>query len=238
MLLAYARFELRLLLRNPEQLLLVLVIPVGMLLVFGTTTVLPGTGSLDVLVPGILALAIMSSAMTGLGIATGFQRSSRSLKRLGATPLGTRRLVLGKSLATGSVMVMQVAVLGGVGVGIGWRPDPLGVPVAVVAVALGGAAFAGIGIGVAGVLRAEATLAALNALYLLLLLTGGFILDTAHLPRAVAVIVALSPATALSDALRGSLKGVAVDSLTWLVLIVWAVAAPLLAARVFQWDGD
>ena len=238
MLLAYVRFELRLLLRNPEQLLLVLAIPAGLLVFFGTVDVLPDPSSLEFLVPGILSLAILSSTMTGLGIATGFQRSSLALKRLGATPLGTRRLVLGKSLATGTVVAMQLAVLGGIGLALGWRPVATGVPVALGAAALGGLACAGIGIGVAGRLRAEVTLAALNALYLLLLLASGFVLDTVHLPSAVAAVVDLSPATAMTSALRDALSGHTVHVRDWAVLAAWAVVAPLAAARAFRWDAE
>jgi ABC-2 type transport system permease protein len=235
---AYARFELRLLLRNPEQLLLVLAIPLGMLLFFATVDVLPEPSSLEYLTPGILALAILSSTMTGLGIATGFQRSSLALKRIGATPLGSRRLVLGKSIATGTVVALQVSVLGGVGLALGWRPELRGIPAAIAAAALGGLACAGIGLGLAGRLRAEITLAALNALYLVLLLASGFILDTVHLPAAVSAIVTLSPATAMTEALRDSLSGASVHVRDWIVLAVWAAATPLVAARTFRWDAE
>jgi ABC-2 type transport system permease protein len=237
-LLSYVRFELRLLLRNPEQLLLVLAIPTGLLVFFGTVDVLPDPTSLAFLVPGILSLAVLSSTMTGLGIATGFQRSSLALKRLGATPLGSRRLVLGKSIATGAVVALQLAVLGVIGFVLGWRPDAAGIPVALFAAALGGLACAGIGIGIAGRLRAEVTLAALNALYLLLLLASGFVLDTVHLPGLVAAAVEMSPATAMTSALRDALSGATVDGRDWIVLASWAVVSPLLAARTFRWDAD
>ena len=235
---SYVRFELRLLLRNPEQLLLVLAIPAGLLVFFGTVDVLPDPTSLPFLVPGVLSLAVLSSTMTGLGIATGFQRSSLALKRLGATPLGARRLVLGKSIATGTVVALQLAVLGAIGVALGWRPAADGVPIALLAAALGGLACAGIGIGIAGRLRAEVTLAALNALYLVLLLASGFVLDTVHLPRLVAAAIEFSPATAMTSALRDALDGSSVDGGDWFVLAAWAVAAPLLAARSFRWDAD
>lgn len=238
MLLAYVRFEMRLLLRNPEQLLLVLAIPAGLLLFFGTVDVLPDGTSLPFLVPGILSLAILSSTMTGLGIATGFQRSSLALKRLGATPLGGRRLILGKSIATGAVVALQLAVLSGIGFALGWRPVVPGIPLALVAAALGGLACAGIGIGIAGRLRAEVTLATLNALYLLLLLASGFVLDADHLPAVVATAVGTSPVTAMTVALRTALSGETVHVRDWAVLAAWAVVAPLVAGRTFQWDAD
>lgn len=237
-LLAYTRFELRLLLRNPEQLLLVLMIPAGLLVFLGTVDVLPESTSLEFLVPGILALAILSSTMTGLGIATGFQRSSLALKRLGATPLGARRLILGKSLATGTVVALQTAVLGCIGLVLGWRPVASGIPAAVTAGALGGLACAGIGIGIAGRLRAEVTLAALNALYLLLLLASGFVLDTVHLPGPVTAVIDMVPSTAMSTALRDALSGSAVHVRDWVVLAAWALGAPLAATRSFRWDAE
>ncbi|NDB04278.1 MAG: ATP-binding cassette domain-containing protein, partial [Acidimicrobiia bacterium] len=86
-------------LRNGEQLLLTLIIPVLLLVFFSTVDVLP-TGdvreAIDFLTPGVLALAVMSSAMVSLGIATGFERGYKVLKRLGATPLGRPRWLAAK----------------------------------------------------------------------------------------------------------------------------------------------
>jgi ABC-2 type transport system permease protein len=81
--------ELRIILRNGEQLLLTLIIPLILLGFFGSVDVLPSDDDdpLTFLVPGVYAVAIMSSAMVSMGIATGFERSYLVLKRLGATPL-------------------------------------------------------------------------------------------------------------------------------------------------------
>jgi len=95
-LLAQTRVEVTLTARRGESLLLTLGIPVLLLVFFSLVDVLPtGTAKgIDFLAPGILALAVMSTAMVGLGIATGFERSYGVLKRLGATPLGRPRLVI------------------------------------------------------------------------------------------------------------------------------------------------
>jgi ABC-2 type transport system permease protein len=73
------------------------------------------------------------------------------------------------------------------------------------AVLLGTFAFAGLGLLLAGTLRAEATLALANALFLVALLLGGIILPLDHLPAPLASIAAVLPAAALSDALRVAL---------------------------------
>jgi ABC-2 type transport system permease protein len=77
--LSHALMEFRLLLRNGEQLLLALVIPLGLLLLLGGTGLgdrLPlGDGpAIDLAVPRVLALAVLSSSFTSLAIATGFER--------------------------------------------------------------------------------------------------------------------------------------------------------------------
>ncbi|MFM2113853.1 MAG: hypothetical protein RL643_811, partial [Actinomycetota bacterium] len=69
------RMELATLLRNYEQLLLIMVIPVGILVFFGNVDVLPDSVSLSRLVSSVLTLSIMSTAMVSTGIATGFERS-------------------------------------------------------------------------------------------------------------------------------------------------------------------
>ncbi len=104
------RQELTVMIRNGEQLLLLVVIPVALLVFFSQTDFLP-TGNenkIDFLLPGILSLAVISTAMVSLGIATGFERSYGVLRRLGTTPLGTRRLVAAKISA---ICIIEIAQL-------------------------------------------------------------------------------------------------------------------------------
>lgn len=239
---AQTRAEVFMTLRRGETLLLTLGIPVVFLLFFSSVHVVstPHSTPVDFFVPGILALAVMSTAMVSLGIATGFERGYGVLKRLGATPLGRPRL-LGAKIATIVVVeLLQAAVLVAVGFGLGWNPDPHGsgsAGAAVVAVLLATAAFGGIGLFMAGVLKAEVNLAAANGLYLVLLLLGGMVVPIAKLPGGVASVAKLLPAEALSAALHATLgRGSAVPTLSWVVLAVWAVAAPAAAALSFRWE--
>jgi ABC-2 type transport system permease protein len=232
------RAELLLLARNSEQLLLTLVIPVVLLAFFGAVDILP-TGdidSIDFLVPGIIAVAIMSTSMVSLGIATGFERSYQVLKRLGATPLTRGELVVAKILTVFVVELVQIAVLLPIGFAQGWRPAGSTVAWAVVAVLLGTSAFAGIGLILAGSLRAEINLAAQNGLYLVLLLLGGMIISQVSLPGPMATISAALPSSALAEFLRSSLNGNGQLLTPAAILLVWALLMPLIAARRFRWS--
>lgn len=233
------RTELLLTLRNGEQLLLTLGIPVLLLVFFSMVDVLPtGTDDpVDFLAPGVLALAVMSTAMVSLGIGTGFERSYHVLKRLGATPLGRPRLVAAKIAAVAAVEVIQFAVLVPVAYVLGWSPSAPNWLAAIRAVLLGTAAFAGLGLVLAGRLRGEINLAAQNGLYLLLLLLGGMVIPFAELPSALRSVAHLLPSGALADVLREALGGGGTRSgASWVVLAVWAVVTPPAAARLFRWD--
>lgn len=240
--------ELRLSLRNGEYLLVTLGIPVGLLLFFARVPVLP-TGdyeALDFLVPGVLALSVFGSAMVGLGIATGFERSTLVLKRLGATPLRRRELIGAKLAAVLLVLGVQVGVLLSVALVLGWRPGTVSsAALAGAGLLLGTAAAAGIGLALAGRLAALLNLAVTNGLFVALLLASGIVFPLAELPEAAARVAQLLPSAALATLLRIALgaEQVAAVSPLWsiagtqlAVLAAWAVGAPLVAAWSFRWE--
>ena len=233
------RTEAQLMLRNGEQLLLTLGIPILLLVFFSLVDVLPtGTDDpIDFLAPGILALAVMSTAMVSLGIGTGFERSYHVLKRLGTTPLGRPRLVGAKIGAVALVEGIQFVLLLAIAGALGWSPDSPDWLAALAAVALGTAAFAGIGLTLAGRLRGEVNLAAQNGLYLVLLLLGGMVIPFAELPGALEAVAHVLPSGALADVLREALAGTGSrPGSSWLVLAAWAVTMPAIAAATFRWD--
>lgn len=229
--------EIRMTLRRGESLLLTLGIPVLLLVFFSAVDVLPTRTEhpVDFLAPGVLALAVMSTAMVGLGIATGFDRGYGVLKRLGATPLGRPTLLAAKALSILAVEAVQVVVLVPVALGLGWRPHAR-VAAAAGAVALATVAFAGLGLLMAGTLPALTVLAAANGLYLVLLLVSGMVVPLSELPGALREVSRALPAAALADALHAAFSGAAVPGRVWLVLGAWALAAPLAAARLFRWE--
>ncbi|HEX3425337.1 MAG TPA: ABC transporter permease [Acidimicrobiales bacterium] len=237
---AQAQAELKLTLRRGESVLLTLGIPVGLLVFFSLVDVLPKpagvTHSVTFLAPGILALAVMSTAMVSLSIATGFERQYGVLKRLGSTPLGRPALLAAKTAAVVAVEVIQVVVLVGAALALGWHPH--GNPgLAAVAALLATVGFAGVGLLMAGTLRAELTLAAANGLYLVLLLLGGMVFPLSKLPGPLRGFADALPAAALSDALHATLMTAgSVAGRDWIVLVAWAVAAPAAAAVTFRWE--
>jgi ABC-2 type transport system permease protein len=240
-LMAQTRAEVFMTLRRGETLLLTVGIPVLFLLFFSTVHVVstPTAKAVDFFVPGILALAVMSTAMVSLGIATGFERGYGVLKRLGSTPLGRPRLLGAKIATIVAVEVVQAIVLIPVGLLLGWSPGGHGSCLlsAVGVALLATVGFAGIGLFMAGTLKAEVNLAAANGLYLVLLLLGGMIVPITKLPGGLASVAKLLPAEALSAGLHASLgSGSAVPVLSWAVLAVWAVAAPVAAAATFRWE--
>ncbi len=238
---AQARMETVLLLRNGEQLLLALVIPVlvltGGVLAARQLDMSLSSSAIDDLTPGVLALAIMSTAFTSLAIATGFERRYGVLKRLGASPLPRHGLLLGKVLALLLVEAVQVLVLSAVAFGLGWEPAATLRAVAglLVMVALGTAAFASLGLLIAGSLRAEATLAAANLVYILLAAGGGVVLPLATY-GGFGEVLAYLPSGALGSGMRESLATGTFPFDQSIVLLVWAVVATALTARTFRWE--
>ena len=237
--LSQLRVELALSSRQGEQLLVSLGIPLLILVFFSSVDVLPVPTDepVDFLAPGVLALAIMSTSLVSLGIGTGFDRHYGVLKRLGASPLGRPRWV-GAKIAT--VLVTEVAqwvLLVAVAVALGWSPLGSGWLPAVAAAVLGTAAFGGIALLMAGTLPGLATLAGANALYLVLLLTGGMVIPLEELPGPLEAVVKVLPAAPLAEILTGSLiEGGAVAGWAWISLTAWAIAAPLAAAALFSWE--
>lgn len=241
MVVSHAAMETRLLMRNAEQVLLALVIPLLVLLggaEAGGVIDLGAGRRIDVLTPGVMALAVISTAFTSLAIATAFERRYGVLKRLGASPLPRTGLLLGKVGSLLTVEVVQLSMIAAVGLWLGWRPSGglaavLGAAVLLLA---GTGAFAGLGLLMAGTLRAEATLAGANLVYVVLLAAGAVVLPVSAYPRAMETVTTLLPSGALAQGLRDVTSGAGLDLGAVVVLTVWAVAAATLTARTFRWD--
>jgi ABC-2 type transport system permease protein len=241
MALALTLNELRLAMRRGENLLITFIIPAGVLLVFSAFDLTGGTSTgkpVDRMLPGAMSLAVIASAMVSLAIATGFERSYGVLKRLGGSPAGTSALVASKTAAVVLIEAVQIALLLVIATAIGWSAgSTASVPLLVAGLMLGTIAFAGFGLLMAGTLRAEATLALANLLFLVSLVIGGVVLPLDKLPATVAAASALLPPAALTKVLSlglGSTTGDATEPLV--VLAVWAVLLAGLAARKFRWD--
>jgi ABC-2 type transport system permease protein len=227
---AQARVELVLTLRRGESLVVSFLIPVGVLVFFAKVDAVNTDlrEPVDFLVPGMLALAVMSTAMVSLGIATGFERRYGVLKRLGATPLSRGGLLAAKTLNVLVIEVVQAAVIVATGAALGWEVTG-GVGLAIVLLLLGTVAFAAIGMLVAGTLRAEATLAVTNGLFLVLLFVGGMAYPLRRLPDALETVARALPAAALAESVRDVLAGRAFPWGATGVLLAWR--APRVGGR-------
>ena len=235
---AQTRAELALTLRRGESLLVSFAIPIGILVFFSKVDAVDTAydDPVDFLVPGVLALAVMSTAMVSLAIATGYERRYGVLKRLGSTPLSRGGLLAAKTANVIAIEILQAIVIVITGVALGWEANG-GLVLAALFLLLGTIAFAGVGMLMAGTLRAEATLAAANGLFLVLLFLGGMAYPLDRLPNILEEIAKVLPAAALSESVRGALTpGVDVPSWSVIVLVLWAVGAPVLAARFFRWE--
>lgn len=234
MLAAQYALELKLLLRNGEQLLLTMFIPITLLI---GLTVLPlgafGEHRVAVFVPAIMALAVISTAFTGQAIAVAFDRRYGALKRLGATPLPVWGIVAGKVLAVVTVVFLQALLLGGIGLALGWRPQPAGLLLGAAVIALGTAAFTAMGLLLGGTLRAEIVLALANLLWFVSAGFGALTLETGAIPRALSWVARLTPAGALTEALSQA-TAVSVDWFGIAVLTTWGAVAAAAALRWFR----
>ena len=237
-ILGQARFELGTLLRNGEQLLVSLVLPIGALV--GLT--LAGAPSLgdgrrvDLSTPGVLALWVISAAFTSQAIATGFDRRYAVLRLLGTTPLGRDGLLWGKALATLAIEVAQWVVIGVVGALLGWHPDAGGWLPAALFLVVGTWTFVALALLLAGTLRAEGVLAVANLVWILLVALGGVLVPRTEMPAALGHVVALLPSSALADGLRDAFADGTLGGFPLLVLLVWGLVATVLARRTFRWS--
>jgi ABC-2 type transport system permease protein len=227
--------------RRGETLLLTIGIPVVLLVFFSLTKVTstPSTSRVDFIAPGVFALCVLSTSLVALSIATGFERSFGVLRRLHVTPLGTRRLVSAKITGVVVTEIIQVVVLSLVAVALSWHPRGglTGGLEVVALLLLGSAGCAGIGLALAGRLRAEVNLAASNGLYLVLLLISGIVVPITSLPSFIQKVVVALPSGAMAEGLHRVLgQGRAPTGTDWIALALWAVIAPLVAARTFRFD--
>lgn len=234
---AHATWELRLTLRNGEQLLLTLIIPLVLLIAMCVTTFVPVYGDLSRVAtayPVVCTVSVIATCFTSLAIGTGFERRSGALTFLATTPLGRHGLVLGKILATVLIAALSIGIVTLAAVALGWRALPAaawGIPVLL----LGGVAFASWALFLASAFRAEAVLAIANAAFLLLILLGGVIVPADSMP--LGGVIDLLPSAALATALRDCLgAGVSPSWTTGVILAVWAVAGFLLARSRFRWQ--
>jgi ABC-2 type transport system permease protein len=238
-ILQQVKFELLLTARRGENVLVTLILPVLLIIFFTSLNIAPATNgkAINFLLPGILAVAIIAAGMVNLGIATAYERYYGVLKRLGSSPLPRSGLIIAKIISILLLEVVQVIVLVGVAMLLyGWQPVGSAL-LTLLTIALGTVTFASFGLAMAGALRAEATLAGANALFLVFLLIGGGILSLEHLPTFLANIAQVLPAAPLAQALQATMNdGTTFPATQLLTLAIWAIIILIVAVRTFKWE--
>jgi len=186
--------------------------------------------------PAPKAAPPLAMVLSQARLATGFERRYGVLKRLGASPLPRWGLLLGKSLSILMVECVQLALLIAIALVMGWSPH--GSPLAVLLLlALGTAAFSGLALLLAGSLRAEATLAVANFVFLVFLAAGGVIVPLTKFGSGAREVLQFLPISALTDGLRDVLQhGSAMPWGPVGILFAWAAVAITAAARTFKWE--
>ncbi|GAC1514812.1 MAG: ABC transporter permease [Chloroflexota bacterium] len=234
---AQARVEIELTLKRGESLLVTIGIPAALLAFFASGTMLPpGQRQIGNLLAASLALAIISTGLVSLGIATAYERYYGVLKRLGSTPMPRGALVVAKLLSVLVLEVAQCIVLTVIAaVVFGWRPHG-SLPLVFVVLVLGTWTFAGMGMAMAGALRAEATLAGANGLFLFFLLFGGVYVPLSQPPPTLGAAATFLPSAALTASMRWALTSTTMPASSLLILLLWSIAAPAIAAFFFQWE--
>lgn len=227
------RMELILTARRGEAVVLAMGVPLLVLLGAGLTKVtnVPGGDRLAYVVPGVLALTVMSTAFTGQAITTGYERSYGVLKRLGASPLTRPGLLVAKTAAVLALIVVQLLVLAAVGVAVGWHLHVEQLLPALGVTVLATAAYSGLALLLASVLKPETTTGLATLIYVLMLAAGGIMF------AAPAQIAEFLPLAAHAEALRATLShDQPVPLGSWASLAVWATVCVTAAARKFRWE--
>ena len=237
-ILLQGRYETMGMISNGEQLVVALVLPLMALFGLVFTDLLKDVTAkpIDAAAPGVLALCVVSTAFTGQGIATGFDRRYGVLRFLSTTPLGRAGLIYGKVIAVLVVLFLQVVVIGGTALLLGWRPAPAGIGWALALLVLGAAAFTALGLLVAGTVRPEATLAITNLAWVLLAAVGGILFPSNRAPDYLQPIIDLLPSAALGDSLRAALITGTTSVSGILILLAWTIIAGFAATRWFKWN--
>ena len=234
------RLERRMFWRNPSAAFFNFLLPLLFLLLFGA--IFSGSqDDLDVIVPGIAGMSVMSTTFSALAMNLVFLREQGVLKRIRGTPLPTSSYLAalaGHAITNAAIQVTIVVVLGKLLFGTGWPEDYLGL---VVFVAAGVACLASLGVAWSHVIpNFDSAPAFVNVVFLPVIFISGVFYDADDAPQFLRDIARALPLTHLIDGLSAALvTGAAFgDHLGDLaVILIWTAFGTVLAVRGFSWDA-
>jgi len=219
------RFERHLFWRNPSAAFFNFLLPLIFLALFGAI-VSGNHHELQIIVPGIAGMSVMSTTFTALAYNLTFLREQGVLKRMRGTPLPSGVFLGGLALnavTNAAIQIGIVVVAGRVFFGLGWPPDGLEL---VLFVALGVVCFAP---------------AVVNAVFVPVILISGVFFDVKHVPSFLRDIAQALPLDHLITGISGGLVvhhgGISSHVTALWVLGLWAVVGSVLAVRGFSWEA-
>jgi len=234
------RLERRMFWRNPTAAFFNFLLPLLLLALFGA--VFAGRREdLDVIVPGIAGVSIMSATFIALAYNLTFLRESGVLKRLRGTPLPAHAYLAGVAASAVTNVVLQLAIVIGAGhvvFGVSWPGDWVALAVFT---AVGVVCFASLGVALSHVIpNSESAPAYVNAVFLPMLMIAGVFYDEQDAPTVLRDIAEVLPLKHLVDGLSGAIvhgEGVGDHLVALLVLLLWTAAGLALAIRGFSWEA-
>ncbi|HUI77909.1 MAG TPA: ABC transporter permease [Bryobacteraceae bacterium] len=198
-----------------------------------------GSRYIDFLVPGLLGMNLMGSAIWGMGFAIVDARRKKLMKRLVATPMPRHYYLLSFLLSRLMLLVIEVGML------LGFATIAFGVPLRgsfvdlIVLCVLGSLAFCSLGLLIASRAQTiEAASGLMNVTMMPMWVVSGVFFSSQRFPDVLQPFIKALPLTAVIDALRanmlqgGNLAQVAPQVG---VLGAWLVVCFVLALKLFRW---
>ena len=234
------RLERRMFWRNPSAAFFNFLLPLLFLALFGAIFS-NDQEQLDVIVPGIAGMSVMSTTFTSLAFNVTFLREQGILKRVRGTPLPGGAYLGGIAASAVTNTVVQIAlvvVAGRLFFGVDWPKDWLELGVFVAA---GVVCFASLGVALAHVIPSfDAAPAYVNAIFLPVIFISGVFFDVGETPVVLKDVAEALPLKHVIDGLSGAMvtgSGLGDNATALLVVGAWAAAGAVLAVRGFSWEG-
>ena len=234
------RLERRMFWRNPSAAFFNFMLPLVLLALFGA--VFSGNqDDLDVIVPGIAGMSVVSTTFSALAYNMTSMREQGVLKRMRGTPSPSGSFLLGSAghaVTNTALQMVLITVAGKLFFGVDWPPNLLEMLIFVV---LGVVCFASLGVALSHVIpNNESAPAYVNAIFLPLIIVSGVFYDAADVPSFLAGVAQALPLTHLIDGLSAAMvTGAGIgDQLSAIgVLVAWTVLGVTLAVRGFSWEA-
>jgi ABC-2 type transport system permease protein len=233
------RLERKMFWRNPSAAFFNILLPLLFLALFGAIFS-SDQADLDVIVPGIAGMCVLSATFTALAYQMTFMREQGILKRMRGTPMpGGAFLagIAGNAVMNTALQIVLVTLAGKLFFGVGWPRDVLEL---VLFVTLGVVCFASLGVAFSHVIpNFESAPAYVNAVFLPVIFISGVFYDANDAPGFLKGIAEALPLKHLIDGLSAAMvtgDGIGDELGALGVLVVWTVLGVGLAVRGFSWE--